>query len=174
MNTKIILDSLKDFSAEASGTISTFDTIKSTTTISRQYSDVATKCSQCNQWFYRSNVSCNVHHFGMCCHIHDLPVTENAEKPEPIDYKFREDELLRELQEYVNTTYNDHYSKGKIQATEFIVDQGHGVGFCGGNVQKYISRYGKKAGYNRKDLLKALHYALILLHVHDLEHSEEK
>ena len=33
---------------------------------------------------------------------------------------------------------------------------------------KYAQRYGKKDGYNRKDLLKVLHYALIELYVHDL------
>ena len=33
-------------------------------------------------------------------------------------------------------------------------------------------RYGKKEGYNRKDLLKILHYAIIALHVHDEENEK--
>lgn len=89
-----------------------------------------------------------------------------------IDYKFNESVLLEELRSYINKTYDEHYGTTGIQPNEFIVDQGYGVGFCAGNVLKYINRYGKKAGYNRKDILKALHYALILLRVHDLEHSE--
>jgi hypothetical protein len=60
----------------------------------------------------------------------------------------------------------------RFQATEFIIDNGHGVGFTAGNVMKYVQRYGKKAGRNRQDLLKVLHYALMLLYVHDIEVEE--
>ena len=85
-----------------------------------------------------------------------------------INYKYNEGELINEFQQYVDATYSEHYSLNKYQATEFIIDAGHGDGFCIGNVMKYAQRYGKKDGYNRKDLLKVLHYALIELYVHDL------
>ena len=84
-----------------------------------------------------------------------------------IDYKFNEDALIQELLDYVNKTYEGHYSKNQFQSTEFIIDCDHGMGFALGNVLKYTQRYGKKDGYNRKDLLKILHYTLIALHVHD-------
>ena len=90
-----------------------------------------------------------------------------------IDYKFNEYENLIQLKEYVNSTYDSHYSKDKFQATEFIIDSGHGEGFCLGNILKYAQRYGKKEGKNRNDILKVLHYALIALHVHDEEHKED-
>ena len=61
-----------------------------------------------------------------------------------IDYKFNEEKLLTEFKEYVDATYDAHYSKEKFQATEFIVDSGHGTGFMIGNVMKYAQRYGKK------------------------------
>jgi len=86
---------------------------------------------------------------------------------ESIEYKYNEKNLIDELQEYVDATYGEHYSKNKFQATEFIIDGGHGDGFCIGNIMKYAQRYGNKDGFNRKDLLKVLHYALIQLHVHD-------
>ena len=89
-----------------------------------------------------------------------------------IEYKFNEYENLIALKDYVDSTYNQHYSKSKFQATEFIVDSGHGEGFCIGNILKYSQRYGKKEGKNRSDLLKVLHYALIALHVHDQENEE--
>ena len=89
-----------------------------------------------------------------------------------IDYKYDEDALIKELQEYVDVTYGQHYSQDKVQTTEFVIDAGHGEGFCLGNVIKYTQRYGKKEGKNRKDLLKVLHYGLIALHVHDLEAGE--
>ena len=83
-----------------------------------------------------------------------------------IDYKFNEGQLLKELTDYVNATYNQHYSQNKFQATEFIVDGGHGTGFCIGNVLKYAQRYGNKGTPEdaRKDLMKVLHYALIIIH----------
>ena len=89
-----------------------------------------------------------------------------------IDYKYNEKALINELQKYVDGTYEQHYSQNKFQATEFIIDGGHGEGFALGNILKYSQRYGKKAGKNRNDLLKVLHYALIALHVHDKEHAD--
>jgi len=86
-----------------------------------------------------------------------------------IDYKYKEDKLLKELKSYIDKTYAEHYSQNKFQATEFILDSGHGEGFCIGNIMKYAQRYGKKDGYNRKDLLKVLHYGIIALHNHDLK-----
>ena len=83
------------------------------------------------------------------------------------EYKYSEDKALVDLQKYIDGTYGEHYSRNKIQTCEFIIDSGHGVGFCVGNVMKYAQRYGKKKGYNREDIMKAIHYAIILLHVHD-------
>ena len=88
-------------------------------------------------------------------------------KNKKIQYKFNEGALIKELQEYINKTYEGHYSKNQFQSTEFIIDCDHGMGFALGNVLKYAQRYGKKDGYNRKDLQKILHYTLIALHVHD-------
>lgn len=86
-----------------------------------------------------------------------------------IEYKFNEEALVIELADYIASTYDQHYAKGKFQATEFIIDGGHGEGFCLGNILKYTQRYGQKDGKNRKDLLKVLHYAVMALYVHDLE-----
>jgi len=43
--------------------------------------------------------------------------------------------------------------------------------FCQANAIKYLCRYGKKDGKNRKDLLKAIHYIVLLL---DSENNENK
>jgi len=88
---------------------------------------------------------------------------------EKINYKYNEDTLIEELKQYINSTYSEHYSLNKFQATEFIIDSGHGEGFTAGNVLKYTQRYGKKNGKNRKDIMKILHYALMLLYIHDIE-----
>ncbi len=92
-----------------------------------------------------------------------------------IDYKFSEDKYLQELREYIDSTYQGHYSTNKFQSTEVIIARGHGTGFCMGNVDKYANRYGKKGTREdaRKDLLKVIHYALLQLHVHDSEEEEK-
>lgn len=94
--------------------------------------------------------------------------------PAKIDYKFNEDKYVQELHSYISKTYGQHYSQSKIQSTEFIMDAGHGNGFCIGNIIKYAQRYGKKAGYNRADLLKVCHYAIMMLHVHDTFNTEKE
>ena len=84
---------------------------------------------------------------------------------------FNEEQALTWARNYIISTYNQHYSKNKIQTTEFIFDSGHGEGFCMGNIIKYAQRYGKKDGKNPKDLLKIIHYAIILL---GSEHYDKK
>ena len=80
------------------------------------------------------------------------------------DYKFNEGQIIKELKQYVDKTYESHYANGvKRQATEIIIDQGHGTGFCMGKILKYAQRYGKKEGRNKNDLLKVIHYAIIQL-----------
>ena len=88
-----------------------------------------------------------------------------------IQYRYKENVYIDEVLAYINNTYGEHYSQNKFQATEFIIDSGHGIGFCMGNVMKYAQRYGKKGSPAdwRKDLLKVIHYAIIQLHVHDKE-----
>ena len=85
-----------------------------------------------------------------------------------IPYKYSEDKILKELKEYIDKTYNQHYSHNRFQATEFIMDASHGDGFCIGNIMKYAQRYGKKDGYNRNDLLKVIHYGIMALHNHNM------
>ena len=95
-----------------------------------------------------------------------------ALRKKKIDYKYNEEKTLSELKEYIDTTYDEHYSKNKFQATEFIIDGGHGEGFCIGNILKYAQRYGKKKGKDRRDLLKVIHYGIIALYNHDMENGE--
>ena len=85
--------------------------------------------------------------------------------------KFNEDKVLVWVENYIRATYDAHYSKNKIKTTEFVFDADHGEGFCIGNIIKYAQRYGKKDGYNEKDLLKIVHYAIILL---GKEHYDKK
>lgn len=90
-------------------------------------------------------------------------------RDDQIEYAFNEDALLEEMKEYIDKTYSAHYSQNRYQSTQIIEDMGHGMGFALGNVVKYCQRYGKKAGHNRADLMKVIHYGIIALSMHDHE-----
>ena len=87
---------------------------------------------------------------------------------DPNRYKYSEDRILQELKEYISGTYNAHYSAGddKIQTLDLIEACGDGESFCRSNILKYASRYDKK-GTARRDIMKILHYAVLLMHFND-------
>ena len=98
---------------------------------------------------------------------------KESKKAPKIDYRYNEDEALLELKTYIDSTYDEHYSNNKFQATEFIIDAGHGEGFCIGNILKYAQRYGKKNGKDRRDLLKVIHYGIMALYLNETEVNNE-
>lgn len=82
-----------------------------------------------------------------------------------IPYKYNEGEILEEITKYINATYGEHYSSNdKIQVTEFIQSHCDNLDFLRGNVIKYAARYGRKDGHNKKDIFKAIHYCILMLH----------
>ena len=81
-------------------------------------------------------------------------------------YKFNEDKILKDIKSYIDSTYDQHYSQGKYQATDMIIDAGHGEGFSIGNIMKYAMRCGKK-DEKKKELLKIIHYGIIGLYVEE-------
>ena len=106
---------------------------------------------------------------------HDQSPFKPIKKKPKGEYKFNEKEYVEELLRVIDSTYTGHYSRQHFQATEFIIDGGHGTGFCIGNIMKYAQRYGKKGTSEdaRKDLLKVLHYAIIQLYVHDMNEFDK-
>ena len=98
----------------------------------------------------------------------NIPETKNNK------YKYSEDTILKELQEYITGTYNQHYSAGddKIQTLDLIEACGDGESFCRSNILKYASRYDKK-GTARRDIMKILHYAVLLMHFNDKNAQSE-
>ena len=92
---------------------------------------------------------------------------KETEEVSEIKYAFHEDRTLKEMKEYIDSTYSAHYAQNGYQATEIIESMGHGMGCALGNVLKYVQRYGKQEGYNRSDLLKVIHYGIIALSCHD-------
>ena len=84
-------------------------------------------------------------------------------------YKYHEEEILKDIEEYVSLTYQGHYT-GKsheyrnVQTIDLMASKDLAAAFCQANILKYGSRYGNKDGKNKKDLLKVIHYAMLLAH----------
>ena len=89
-------------------------------------------------------------------------------------FKYNEDTLLGELRDYITSTYQQHYSAGNdaIQTLDLIEACGDAEAFCRSNILKYASRYDKK-GTARRDIIKILHYGLLLLHFSDKSNTTE-
>ena len=77
--------------------------------------------------------------------------------------KYQEDKSLKDLKEYVNTTYEGHYTSDQdnVQTLDIIESVGDAKSFCRSNAIKYLTRYEKK-GQAKRDILKAAHYCLLL------------
>ena len=94
---------------------------------------------------------------------------EKLNEPMAHYFKYHEEEILKDIQEYVSGTYQGHYT-GKshefrnVQTIDLMASKELASGFCQANILKYGSRYGNKDGRNKKDLMKVIHYAMLLLH----------
>ena len=96
-------------------------------------------------------------------HLIDKPVSSGIEDNSPRKYK--EDESIEALKNYISTTYGGHYTSdnNSVQTLDLIESVGDAEAFCRSNAIKYLTRYDKK-GQAKRDILKALHYSLLLYH----------
>ena len=104
-------------------------------------------------------------------------ITFNLELPQMVNndngrWKYHEDVILNDIKDYVSGTYNSHYTSAEpgfkdIQTIDLMDAKDLASDFCQANILKYGSRYGDKDGKNKKDLLKVIHYAMLLLHFDD-------
>ena len=93
---------------------------------------------------------------------------EDIVKPKPdlnsgSTQKYQEDKGIKDLKDYVASTYQGHYTNDNsdVQTLDLIHSVGDAESFCRSNAIKYLSRYDKK-GQAKRDILKAMHYCLLL------------
>lgn len=81
-------------------------------------------------------------------------------------WKYEEDKTLKEIEEYLSQTYHSHYTseQSKTQTLDLIESIGDAEAFTRSNAIKYLSRFGKKNGKSKLDILKAIHYCILLYH----------
>ena len=132
-------------------------------TLSFNISD-ATEEDRIDFWHGYEPADCN-----FSINIPELPETPDNNNGR---WKYNEDVILKDIHEYVSGTYRSHYT-GKssgfrdIQTIDLMAAKGLASAFCQSNIIKYGTRYGDKDGQNKKDLLKVIHYAMLLLHFDD-------
>lgn len=102
-------------------------------------------------------------------------ISKKRAPPPPVTYKYSEDKSLVELEKYLASTYSQHYAKNQnfqvVDLWEVLATDGDPFETHRNTALKYLFRYGKKNGYNRADLLKAIHYIFFLLHYHNKLHA---
>ena len=109
------------------------------------------------------------HHFSLNTEGQEKEIMEKREPKRNHQYKYHETEIMNDIEDYVSGTYNGHYT-GKehefrnVQTIDLMAARDIAPQFCQANILKYGSRYGSKDGRNKKDLLKVIHYAMLLLH----------
>ena len=92
-----------------------------------------------------------------------------AELDKPsVHFKYNEDEILKEVKDYISRTYSSHYANNGVQTLDLIDAVGDAAAFCRSNILKYASRYDKK-GTTRLDIEKIIHYAVLLYHFEGLD-----
>jgi len=98
------------------------------------------------------------------------PSTLNIKMPEDTNkngfWKYEEDKTLKEIEQYLSSTYHQHYTsqESKTQTLDLIESIGDAEPFTRSNAIKYLSRFGKKNGKSKMDILKAIHYCILLYH----------
>jgi hypothetical protein len=100
----------------------------------------------------------------------NLPYPYNTKDQENTNkngfWKYEEDKTFKAVEDYISSTYHSHYTSetSKTQTLDLIESIGDAEAFTRSNAIKYLSRFGKKNGKSKQDILKAIHYCILLYH----------
>ena len=129
-------------------------------------SDIVNDGDPFEQTYLADNDDQAAHHFNLNNEV------KQSENMAAHYFKYHEEEILNDIEDYVSSTYRGHYTGTsheyrKVQTLDLLAARDIASGFCQANIIKYGSRYGSKEGKERKDLMKVIHYAMLLLHFDD-------
>lgn len=84
----------------------------------------------------------------------------------PTQWNYKEDLIVDDFYDYLKSTYGQHYAtdEKELQCFDAWIAMGDATPTFRNTAIKYLWRYGKKGGNNKKDLLKAMHYVLLCLY----------
>lgn len=89
-------------------------------------------------------------------------------------YKYKEDQIIADFHSYIDKTYGQHYMTEEqgIECFDVWLALGDSMPTFRNTAIKYLWRYGKKGGSNKEDLLKVLHYTMMMLYVDHYKKGE--
>ena len=92
-------------------------------------------------------------------------IITNKINPAP-KYKYKEDRIINDFHAYIDKTYGQHYmtEEQNIECFDVWLALGDSMPTFRNTAIKYLWRYGKKHGTNKDDLMKVLHYTLMMLY----------
>jgi hypothetical protein len=98
----------------------------------------------------------------------------SLDQPKKIKYKYNEAKIISDFQNYIDKTYGQHYmsEEQNIECFDVWLSLGESLPTFRNTAIKYLWRYGKKHGSNKDDLLKVLHYTLMMLYVDHYKDSK--
>lgn len=120
----------------------------------------------------------NLIQFDMCSKSSENFITTKIHEKESTNqngfWKYEEDKTLKEVEQYLSSTYHSHYTseQSKTQTLDLIESIGDAEAFTRSNAIKYLSRFGKKNGKSKMDILKAIHYCILLYHFAGLHQNK--
>lgn len=81
-------------------------------------------------------------------------------------YKYNEDQIISDFKKYIDKTYGQHYmtEEQNIECFDVWLALGDSMPTFRNTAIKYLWRYGKKNGSNKDDLMKVLHYTMMMLY----------
>lgn len=90
----------------------------------------------------------------------------NVNSAPPPKYKYKEDQIIADFHAYIDKTYGQHYmtEEQNIECFDVWLALGDSMPTFRNTAIKYLWRYGKKHGSNKDDLMKVLHYTLMMLY----------
>ena len=81
-------------------------------------------------------------------------------------YEYAENKIIADFKNYIDKTYGQHYmtEEQNIECFDVWLALGDSMPTFRNTAIKYLWRYGKKKGSNKDDLMKVLHYTLMMLY----------
>lgn len=77
------------------------------------------------------------------------------------------DAILKDVREYILSTYNEHYvGEDDIQTIDFLESLGSLDTTARDICIKYLARFGKKEGHNKKDIFKTFHFLTMIYYLY--------
>ena len=89
-------------------------------------------------------------------------------------YKYNEGQIISDFKKYIDKTYGQHYmtEEQNIECFDVWLALGDAMPTFRNTAMKYLWRYGKKNGSNKDDLMKVLHYTLMMLYIDHYKKGE--